>query len=232
MFKPATFAVALLAVPALALSACSPNQNPSNKTGTPPPVWTGSSSPGAPGTTTSGSPTTSATSAAAPAGNVLRADLKTSDGKTVAKATIDFSGGFATITVETVVNDPTILTPGFHGLHIHEVRKCEGDFASAKGHFQRPGHVDQHPASGDLTSLQVRDDGSARLVTTTNAFTYDDLLAGQGTSIIIHADADNFAHIPKDKYAQINGGTPGPDDQTLATGDAGKRVACGEINGP
>jgi Cu-Zn family superoxide dismutase len=223
MLKPAT-AAALFAVPVLALSACSTGQNPSNEKGTPPPVWTGSPSPGAPATSSSATP--GATSGK----TQLTTDLKTTDGKTVAKATIDFSGGFAKVTVETVVNDPVVLRPGFHGLHIHEVRKCEGDFTSAKGHFQRPGHSD-HPASGDLTSLQVRDDGSAMMVTTTNAFTYDDLLAGQGTAIIIHADEDNFGHIPDKKYAQINGGTPGPDQETIATGDAGKRIACGEING-
>ena len=56
---------------------------------------------------------------------------------------------------------PGKLTPGFHGLHIHSVGKCEansvaptggapGDFNSAGGHFQVPGHSG-HPASGDLT---------------------------------------------------------------------------------
>ncbi len=67
------------------------------------------------------------------------------------------------------------------------------------------------------------------LVTTTDAFTKDDLLAGAKTAIIIHADADNFANIPPSRYQQINGGAPGPDATTMATGDAGKRVACGVI---
>jgi len=103
-----------------------------------------------------------------------------------------------------------------------------GDFLSAGGHFQAPGHTG-HPASGDLTSLQVRPDGTATLVTTTEAFTKDDLEAGAKTAIIIHADADNFANIPPSRYQQINGGAPGPDETTMATGDAGKRVACGVI---
>ena len=60
------------------------------------------------------------------------------------------------------------------------------------------------------------------LVTTTSAFSKDDLLAGQGTAIMIHEDPDNFANIPE-RYA------PAPDATTLATGDAGKRVACGVI---
>ena len=94
-------------------------------------------------------------------------------------------------------------------------------------HFQVPGHSG-HPASGDLTSLQVREDGTAELVTTTDAFTAEDLQAGAKTAIIIHEKADNFANIPPERYQQVNG-TPPPDETTMATGDAGKRVACGVI---
>jgi Cu-Zn family superoxide dismutase len=222
MVKPATVAAVLLAVPALALSACSPNQNPSTTPGTTPPVWTGSPSP-------SGSPT----EAPAGQGEKLTAQLSTPDGKPVATATFDFSGGFATITVETIGDG--ILTPGFHGMHIHSVGKCEansvaptggppGVFLSAGGHLQVPGHT-AHPASGDLASLEVRSNGAAMLVTTTDAFTAEQLLAGQGTAIIIHEKADNFANIPS-RYSDT-----GPDAETLATGDAGKRVACGVITG-
>jgi Cu-Zn family superoxide dismutase len=155
----------------------------------------------------------------------------------VATADIVFSGGYATLTVKTTA--PGQLTPGFHGLHIHSVGKCEpnsvapaggapADFNSAGPHFQVGGHT-AHPASGDLASLQVRGDGSAMLVTTTDAFTAADLQAGTKTAIIIHEKADNFANIPAERYQQVNG-TPGPDETTMATGDAGKRVACGVIS--
>ena len=218
----ARVAVVLLAVPILALSACSPNQNASTKPGTPPPVWTGSAS--APGSTTE---------APGGQGKKLTAQLSTADGKPVATATFDFAGGFATITIETIGDG--ILVPGFHGTHIHSVGKCEansvaptggppGDFLSAGGHLQIPGHSG-HPASGDLSSLQVRSNGAAKLVTTTDAFTAEQLIAGQGTAIIIHEKADNFANIP-DRYSDT-----GPDAETMATGDAGKRVACGVITG-
>jgi Cu-Zn family superoxide dismutase len=53
-------------------------------------------------------------------------------------------------------------------------------------------------------------------------------LAGAGTAIVIHAGADNFGNIPADRYNQVNG-APGPDQTTMMTGDAGKRVACGVI---
>jgi superoxide dismutase, Cu-Zn family len=176
------------------------------------------------------------TSEAAPAGTErLTAQLKTPDGSPVANATLDFANGFARVTVETT--ESGVLSPGFHGMHIHQVGKCEadsvaptggdpGNFLSAGGHFQAPGHTG-HPASGDLTSLEVRSDGSAELVTTTDAFSAQDLLAGEGTALMIHESEDNFANIP-DRYTQP-GGAKGPDQDTLATGDAGGRVACGVI---
>lgn len=229
MVKPAVLAAVPLAVTALVLSACSPNQNASNSPGTNPTVWTGSTSPSAGPSQPAQGP--------AGQGRKLTAQLATADGKPVATATFDFSGGFATITVETIGDG--ILTPGFHGMHVHAVGKCEansvsptggqpGDFLSAGGHFQVPGHT-THPASGDLTSLEVRSNGAAKLITTTDAFTADQLLAGPGTTLMIHANSDNFANIP-DRYTQ-SGGTPGPDADTMATGDAGKRVACGVITG-
>lgn len=60
---------------------------------------------------------------------------------------------------------------------------------SAGDHYQAPGHTGK-PESGDLSTLQVRRDGSAYLVTTTDAFTRDDLLAGSKTAIMIHGSED------------------------------------------
>ena len=234
MIKTAA-AAALFAVPVLALTACSPNEPIATSPGTTPSIWTGSPAPSA-SASEGGHGQAGQTAANEPSGEKLTAQLKLADGTTVATADIDFAGGFATITVQTTT--PGKLTPGFHGLHIHSVGKCEpnsvapsggapGDFLSAGAHFQKAGHT-AHPASGDLASLQVRQDGTAKLVTTTDAFTAEDLLGGAKTAIIIHEKADNFANIPPDRYQQINGNPP-PDETTLATGDAGKRVACGVI---
>jgi superoxide dismutase, Cu-Zn family len=224
-----TTALIPFAVSIALLGACKPNQPPSNAPGTAPSVWTGSPAPsnaqpkGGPG---------------APEG--LTAHLKMPDGTDVATVKFEFESGaphsYVTVTVQTTGLGR--LSPGFHGLHIHSVGKCEansiapaggapGDFLSAGGHYQAPGHTGA-PESGDLTSLQVRKDGAALLVTTTDAFTKEDLLGGQGTAIIIHADSDNFANIPPGRYTQVNG-APGPDKTTMSTGDAGKRAACGVI---
>ncbi len=226
-------AAACFAVPALVLTACSAPEQPATSPGTTPSIWTGSPSPAAPPGERGGGHGGTGGEAA---GETLTADLKNAEGTTVATAQIAFSGNYATVTVETAA--PGELAPGFHGLHIHSVGKCEansvapaggapGDFNSAGGHFQVAGHTG-HPASGDLSSLQVREDGSALLVTTTDAFTAGDLTSGAKTAIIIHEKADNFANIPAERYQQVNGAPP-PDETTLATGDAGKRVACGVI---
>ena len=49
--------------------------------------------------------------------------LKAPDGIQVATAKFEFSNGYATITIETTAAG--VLTPGFHGVHIHKVGKCE-----------------------------------------------------------------------------------------------------------
>ena len=225
---------ALFAVPALAVSACAAPEEPSSTPGTAPSIWTGSPAPSAPPGEDAGHGGSQGEGEAS--GETLRAELKLADGTPVATAEIAFADGYATVTVETTA--PGELTPGFHGLHIHSVGKCEANsvaptggapanFNSAGGHFQVAGHT-AHPASGDLSSLQIREDGSAELVTTTDAFTAEDLTNGAGTSIIIHEKADNFANIPPERYQQVNGDPP-PDATTLATGDAGARVACGVI---
>jgi superoxide dismutase, Cu-Zn family len=220
-FAAATALLPLVASVAL-MSACKPNQPPATSPGTQPPIWTGSPAP----------------SSAEPTGqqggtDSLTTQLNAPNGSKVATAKFEFNQGYVTITIETTGTGA--LSPGFHGVHIHSVGKCEansvaptggepGDFLSAGGHFMARG---EH-ASGDLTSLQVRKDGGALLETTTDGFTKADLLAGAGTAIVIHAGADNFGNIPADRYNQVNG-APGPDQTTMSTGDAGKRVACGVI---
>lgn len=220
-FAAATALVPLAASAAL-MSACSPDQLPATAPGTQPPIWTGSPAP----------------SSAEPTGqqggvDSLTTQLNDAHGTKIATAKFVFNQGYVTVTIETTGTGQ--LSPGFHGVHIHSVGKCEspsvapaggepGDFLSAGAHFMPRGARD----AGALSSLQVRKDGGALLETTTDGFTKADLLAGAGTSIVIHAAADNFGNIPADRYNQVNG-APGPDQMTMSTGDAGKRVACGVI---
>lgn len=137
----------------------------------------------------------------------MATQLKSADGTVVANATFDFADGYATVTVEAGANQ--VLSPGFHGLQIHSIGRCDpSDFSSAGGVYQAPGHTG-YPASGELTALQVRTDGSAKLVTTTNSITAADLRNGSGSALVIHQDPDNLS--------------------TGSTGESGKRLACGVI---
>jgi Cu-Zn family superoxide dismutase len=107
MVKRVLIAGALLITPAIGLSGCANSNQSANQTTT----------------TTTTSPETSPS--LAPGTERLSTQLKSADGTPVANATLDFANGYATITVETV--EPGILSPGFHGMHIHSVGKCEAN---------------------------------------------------------------------------------------------------------
>ncbi|NLG54067.1 MAG: superoxide dismutase family protein [Rhodococcus sp.] len=221
----------VVAIAALGLSACSNSEEPSDVPGTTPPVWTGSAAP-------EGSDDHHGDShgddhgddhgSGGSSSDSLSADLVDGSGAQAGTAKFRTISGGVEVTL-TVVG----MSPGFHGVHVHAVGTCEanstppaggdpGMFLSSGGHFQVEGHSD-HPSSGDLTSIQVLEDGTGKLVTTTDSFTLSDLEAGSGTSIMVHAGPDNFGNIPT-RYAAA------PDAETLATGDAGPRVACGVIS--
>lgn len=124
------------------------------------------------------------------------------------------------------------LAPGFHGFHVHAIGKCtisDGvlPFTSAGGHFDTGtrAHGDH---AGDFPVLLVQSDGSADVHFSTDRFTLDALFDSDGSSLIIHANRDNYANIP-DRYTAAGATAPGPDAATLGTGDSGARVACGEL---
>jgi len=113
------------------------------------------------------------------------------------------------------------LTPGDHGIHIHNVGKCEGPaFTTAGGHFNpSSAHhginntADPHPHVGDLANLTVDQSGKAKTTITIAGATLGDdansLLHEGGTSLVIHAKADDLKSDP--------------------SGNSGDRVACGVI---
>lgn len=120
--------------------------------------------------------------------------------------------------VQVCVHD---LPPGFHGFHVHAVGACVPPFTSAKGHFDLDGHTHKDHA-GDLPVLQVNADGTAEASFKTDRFEIGDLFDADGSALIIHANPDNYANIPT-RYVAA------PDATTLATGDAGARIACGVV---
>lgn len=125
------------------------------------------------------------------------------------------------------------LTPGFHGFHIHAIGLCEADaaggpFATAGGHYTG-GHPNHGDHAGDMPSLLVTNEGKAYTQFLTDRFTLADLRDADGSAVMVHGGRDNFANIPL-RYFTGTPPTAGPDATTLATGDAGARVACGVID--
>jgi Cu-Zn family superoxide dismutase len=108
------------------------------------------------------------------------------------------------------------LKPGMHAIHVHETGKCEPpSFKTAGGH-DNPAHkqhgylVAEGPHAGDLPNLDVPASGKVKAELIAGDETLDNLLAGDGSAIVIHAKVDDYKSQP--------------------TGDAGDRVACGAIN--
>ena len=145
-----------------------------------------------------------------------KAEVRNAKGEMVGTLTLAQEPDGVRLTVE-VSN----LSPGFHGFHIHAVGKCEAPFTSAAGHFNPGGQKHAHHA-GDLPNLLVNADGRAFMVVKTARFKLEELFDADGKAITIHADPDNHANTPA-RYR------PDPDASTLATGDAGGRIACGVI---
>jgi superoxide dismutase, Cu-Zn family len=120
-----------------------------------------------------------------------------------------------------VTAEATGLTPGFHGFHVHTTGTCTAPFTSAGGHYGAPGSTVPGYA-GDMVSLYADATGAARASFVTDRYRVTELLDADGAAVIVHAGADNFANIPA-RYGVT------PDATTLATGDAGARVACGAV---
>lgn len=114
------------------------------------------------------------------------------------------------------------LTPGAHGVHIHETASCEAPaFTTAGGHFDAGpfGHsnpVDlNHPYhSGDIPNLIADKHGHGRLDHTTSRITLSPgpltVFDANGSAVIVHFGPDR--------------GLPG-----VAGASGGARVACGVI---
>ncbi|UQZ81569.1 Superoxide dismutase-like protein YojM precursor [Paenibacillus konkukensis] len=112
------------------------------------------------------------------------------------------------------------LTPGKHGIHVHQTGVCTPpDFTSAGEHFNPEGkkHGFDNPQgyhAGDLPNLEVGSDGTARaeFVDTKVTLAKDkanSLVKTGGTALVIHENADDY--------------------KTDPSGNSGSRIACGVI---
>ena len=175
----------------------------------------------------------------------LKATLLDTGGAPVGSAKISFESGTPEVKVE--VQLPAAMA-GFHGFHVHGRGLCEATPGAAP--FTSAGaHLGEDPADpaerhrnhdGDLPVLLVNVDGRATARFETDRLDVAELLDADGAAFIIHAAPDNYANIPATnpangavRYSNPNAVAVFPnattDATTLATGDAGSRIACGII---
>ncbi|HMN69176.1 MAG TPA: superoxide dismutase family protein [Bdellovibrionales bacterium] len=143
-----------------------------------------------------------------------KAQLKNAKGQTLGSATLTAMKKGVRLIVEAEK-----LPPGELAIHFHENGKCEGPkFESAGSHFA--GAAKSHgfdsdggPHAGDMPNLIVPATGKVRAELINTAVTMgkesNSLFKAGGTSLVIHAKADDYKSQP--------------------SGNAGDRLLCGVI---
>jgi len=108
------------------------------------------------------------------------------------------------------------VSPGSHGIHIHETGDCSApDFSSAGAHFapvQDPhGGPSEGPRhAGDLGNVEIGEGGSGKLEGTFQGLTVaDGPRSVVGRALVLHADPDDL--------------------KTQPSGNSGGRIGCGVI---
>ncbi len=155
--------------------------------------------------------------AASPAlaiGEKAHADLKSRDGKDLGTVSVieTTSGVLLKVRLKG-------LPPGPHGMHLHDSKKCEGDFASAGAIYNPLGAKhgflnDEGPMAGDLPNIFANAQGEVEVdvlspFVTLNKEAEESVFDTDGTSIVVFEKADDYVTEPE--------------------GNAGTRIACGSL---
>ena len=136
--------------------------------------------------------------------------------------------GIVTFKESTKSNNITIdiqlsgLKPhGKHGFHIHETGNLLNDCSACKGHFNPFGEThgglhSKHRHVGDLGNIKADAKGNCFMKLYDQQISLRNLQRNIiGRSVVIHADEDDCGK--------------GNNEESLITGNAGKRIACAVI---
>jgi Cu-Zn family superoxide dismutase len=167
------------------------------------------------------------------------AELLLADGTEV--GTVEFGVDDDVTVVEVEIALPTDLAvAAFHGLHVHanddpaNGEGCEADpdepestwFTAVDGHLRSGDEAHGHHL-GDLPPIQLDDRGRGRAEFDAARLPMDDL---DGRAVVLHAEPDNLGHVPTGPGADdYTANSPAAAEKTTTTGNAGPRLACGEI---
>jgi len=110
------------------------------------------------------------------------------------------------------------LTPGEHGFHVHEFGDLSKGCESAGGHYNPDGvdHGDLEQGHvGDLGNITANQQGIAEFSIVAERIDLQGERSIVGRALVVHADVDDLGK--------------GGDAESLKTGNAGDRLACGVI---
>uniref|UniRef100_A0A0R3RLM9 Superoxide dismutase [Cu-Zn] n=1 Tax=Elaeophora elaphi TaxID=1147741 RepID=A0A0R3RLM9_9BILA len=115
------------------------------------------------------------------------------------------------------------LTPGLHGFHIHQYGDQTNGCISAGPHFNpynktHGGPTDRMKHIGDLGNIQAGNDGIAHINFTADHIKLSGPVSIIGRSVVVHTKHDDFGK-----------GVGELMEESLKTGNAGERIACGIV---
>jgi Cu-Zn family superoxide dismutase len=137
------------------------------------------------------------------------------------KGTVTFTENFKNNNIKIDVNIKGLKSNSLHGFHVHEAGDLTDKCTSMCAHFNPydknhgcPGQKERHV--GDLGNLETDNKGTANYIFFDNVIKLRGNKANIiGRGLIIHADPDDCGK--------------GDNEDSLKTGNAGKRIACAVI---
>ena len=124
------------------------------------------------------------------------------------------------------------ISPGLHGFHIHQYGDLSEGCGSLCSHFNPTNSVHGGRDSperhlGDLGNIISDKSGNVDMVIYDKFLTITGKYGILGRSVVVHADEDDLGLGGLDEFGNIV--DEKVRDESLKTGNAGKRIACGVI---